>query len=90
MQNNNSISLFFLILLIPSSLFALPEHGEIVTQRGTVDDAYYAGGGTIDINASISGDFVVAGSELFIGHHIKGELIAIARRQLFRQFSAGA
>jgi len=77
------------MLLIPSSLFALPEHGEIVTQRGAVDDAYYAAGGKIDINASISGNLVVAGSGLFIGYHIKGDLSAIARRQLFITFSAG-
>jgi cytoskeletal protein CcmA (bactofilin family) len=76
-QKNNIISLsLFLMLLIPQSLFAMPESGEIVTQRGSVDDDYYAAGGTIDINALISGDVVVAGGELFIGHDIKGDVIA--------------
>jgi cytoskeletal protein CcmA (bactofilin family) len=76
-QKNNIICLaLFLMLLIPQSLFAMPESGEIVTQRGAVDDDYYAAGGTIDINALISGDVVVAGGELSIGHHIKGDVIA--------------
>ncbi len=65
-----------LMLLLPSSAFAMPESGEMVTQRGTVNDDYYAAGGTVDINALISGDVVVAGGELFIGHHIKGDVIA--------------
>ena len=74
-NNIISLSLIFLLLL-PSSLFAMPEYGEIVTQRGSVDDDYYAAGGNIDINALISGDAVIAGGELFIAHHIKGDVIA--------------
>ena len=65
-----------LMLFLPSSAFAMPESGEMVVQRGTVNDDYYAAGGTVDINALISGDVVVAGGELFIGHHIKGDVIA--------------
>ena len=65
-----------LIFLSTFSAFAMPASGEIVTQRGTLNDDYYAAGGTVDINALISGDVVVAGGELFIGHHIKGDVIA--------------
>ena len=54
----------------------MPESGEAVTRRGTVNDDYYATGGTVDFNAVFSGDVVVAGGELFIGHHIKGDVIA--------------
>ncbi len=65
-----------LTLLLPTLSYAMPESGEMVTKRGSVDDDYYAAGGTIDINALISGDVVVAGGELFIGNHIKGDVIA--------------
>lgn len=64
-----------LMLLFPLLCSAMPESAEIVTKRGTVDDDFYAAGGTVDINAVIVGDVVVAGGELFIGHHIKGDVI---------------
>lgn len=76
-QKNNIISLSLVFMLLSSvSLFAMPEAGEVVVQRGTVDDDYYAAGGTVDINALVSGDVVVAGGELFVAHHIKGDVIA--------------
>lgn len=66
-------SLFVFMLLYPLLAIPVPSTGETVTQRGTVDDDYYAAGGTVDLNAIINGDAVVAGGELFIGHHIKGD-----------------
>ena len=65
-----------LMLFFPFLSLSMPESGEMVTKRGTVDDDFYAAGGTVDINALISGDVVVAGGELFIGHNIKGDVIA--------------
>ena len=56
--------------------FSIPESGEMVTRLGTVNDDYYAAGGSVDINTVISGDIVLAGGELIIGHHIKGDVIA--------------
>lgn len=64
-----------LILIFPLLSSAVPESAETVMQRGTVDDDYYAAGGTVDINAVISGDVVIAGGELFIGDNIKGDVI---------------
>jgi cytoskeletal protein CcmA (bactofilin family) len=76
--NKNMITTLSLVLtlLFPILSYAMPESGEMVTKRGSVDDDYYAAGGTIDINALISGDVVVAGGELFIGNNIKGDVIA--------------
>ena len=64
-----------LMLISPLLCFALPESGETVTKRGTVDDDYYAAGGIVDVDAVISGDSVIAGGELFIGHQILGDVI---------------
>lgn len=76
-QNNIITSLsLVLLLLFPFLSFSMPESGDTVTRRGTVDDDYYAAGGTVDINAVFSGDIVVAGGDLFIGHDIKGDVIA--------------
>ena len=62
-SKNNKIKYLALLLMlfIPLSAFAMPESGETVTKRGAVNDDYYAAGGTVDINAIISGDVVVAG-----------------------------
>lgn len=64
-----------LVLFFPSSVISVPASGETVTQRDTVDDDFYAAGGTVDINAIIRGDVVVAGGDLIIGHHIEGDAI---------------
>ena len=45
--------------------------GERVTERGVIDDDYYAAGGSVDIDAEVNGDLVVAGGELKIGHRYR-------------------
>lgn len=70
-------ALFFgLILIFPFSSFSSTDSGEVVTKRGTVNDDYYAAGGTVNIDADIAGDVVVSGGELFIGHRIQADVIA--------------
>ena len=66
----------FLILTLtfPLLSFSMPQSGETVTQRGAVNDDFYAAGGTVDIDAIISGDVVAAGGDLFIANHIKGDV----------------
>ena len=64
------------MLAIPMTAFSMPESGEMVSKRGTIDDDFYAAGGTVDINAVVAGDVVAAGGDLFIGHHIEGDVIA--------------
>ena len=61
---------------LPLTVYAMPESGEMVSKRGTIDDDFYAAGGTVDINALVAGDVVAAGGDLFIGHHIEGDVIA--------------
>ena len=74
---NRFLALLLLFALgLPLSAFSMPESGEVVTKRGTVDDDFYAAGGTVDIDAVVAGDVVAAGGDLFIGHHIEGDVIA--------------
>ena len=74
---NKFLGLLLLFTLgLPLTAFSMPESGEVVTKRGTIDDDFYAAGGTVDINAVIAGDVVAAGGDLFIGHHIEGDVIA--------------
>ncbi len=65
-----------LLLSLPCATLAASAAGERVTERGTIDDDYYAAGGVVDIDADINGDVVVAGGELLIGHRVAGDLIA--------------
>jgi cytoskeletal protein CcmA (bactofilin family) len=68
--------LFVCMLAIPMTALSMPESGEMVSKRGTIDDDFYAAGGTVDINAVVAGDVVTAGGDLYIGHHIEGDVIA--------------
>ena len=69
--------LFTLITLtIPLTAISMPESGETVSKRGSIEDDFYAAGGTVDINAVVAGDVVAAGGDLFIGHRIEGDVIA--------------
>lgn len=68
-----SLSLMF---IFPFPCFSSPDTGETVTRLGIVNDDYYAAGGTVKIDADISGDVVVSGGDLFIGHRIQGDVVA--------------
>lgn len=65
-----------LLLGLPFSSFAMTDAGETVTQRGSVNDDYYAAGSKVDVDADIAGDLVVAGGDLFIGNRIQADVIA--------------
>ena len=67
---------FGLMLILPFASFSSSDTGETVIQHGTVNDDYYAAGGTVNIDADVVGDLVVSGGELFIGHRIQGDLMA--------------
>jgi len=64
------------MLIFPLPSIAAAEADETVTKRGTVNDDYYAAGGTVDIDANIAGDVTVSGGELFIGKKIQGDVMA--------------
>ena len=76
-NRKNLITILSLVFILVFSLpgLAMPESAETVMKRGNINDDFYAAGGTVDINAVITGDVVAAGGELFIGHHIKGDVI---------------
>jgi len=65
-----------LMLMVTFPCFSTSETAETVTKRGTVNDDYYAAGGTVNIDADIAGDLVVSGGELFIGHRVQGDVMA--------------
>jgi len=65
-----------LILLVAFPCFATSETDETVSRYGTVNDDFYAAGGTVNIDANIIGDLVISGGELFIGNRVQGDVIA--------------
>ena len=65
-----------LLLVFSFPSFAITDTGETVTQRGTVDDDYYAAGSRVDVDADIAGDLVVAGGDLFIGNRVQADVMA--------------
>jgi cytoskeletal protein CcmA (bactofilin family) len=65
-----------LLLGLSVTSFAMTDAGETVTQRGTVDDDYYAAGSRVDVDADIAGDLVVAGGDLFIGKRVQADVMA--------------
>jgi len=50
--------------------------GERISERGSIDDDYYAAAGVVDIDADVDGDLIIAGGELLIGHKVAGDVIA--------------
>jgi hypothetical protein len=71
-----SALLLGLILAFPIASYPSADVDETVTKRGSVDDDYYAAGGTVYIDFRVAGDVIAAGGELFIGHRIEGDLMA--------------
>ena len=60
------IILFGLMLGFPLVAFSAPEAGKTVTKTGTINDDYYAAGGTVNIDADIVGDVVAAGGRYLL------------------------
>lgn len=77
-KRKNVIKALFLglMLIFAFSSFSASDTGETVTKRGTVNDDYYAAGGTVNIDADIAGDAVVSGGDMFIGRRIQGDVMA--------------
>ena len=61
--------------LAPSAAAGM-QAGERISERGPIDDDYYAAGAVVDIDAAVDGDLVIAGGELLIGHRVVGDVIA--------------
>ena len=77
------LSLGFLLgLSFPSD--AMTDAGETVTQRGTVNDDYYAAGSKVDIDADIAGDLVAAGGDLLIGKRVQADVMAAGGTVILR------
>ncbi len=76
--------LLVLVLIFPHAGLADFDADESISKRGSINDDYYAAGGTIDIDAEIIGDAIIAGGELFIGHHIHGDLLAAGGQLILR------
>ncbi|TNF88317.1 MAG: hypothetical protein JSU67_00805 [Gammaproteobacteria bacterium] len=65
-----------LILAFAPAVAADMVAGNRITERGPIDDDYYAAGGIIDIDAEINGDLIAAGGNLTIGRSVAGDIIA--------------
>ena len=74
----NLLPAFFsaLMLVVPVSLFAAPETGEIISKQGVVSDDFYALAGTVNMDADVAGDVIVTGGDLRIEHRIQGDVMA--------------
>lgn len=70
-------TLFFIVLgLIAAPMLALAaqDAGDSVSRRGTVNDDYYAAGGTVNVDADVKGDVIVAGGTVSVGHRISEDV----------------
>lgn len=77
MRYPHIIPVFLLALLfLPVPPVVAQDTGDTVTRRGTVDDDYYAAGGTVDIHADIKGDVMAAGGTVTIGQRVSGDVMA--------------
>jgi len=65
-----------LMLMVTFPCLSITEKAETVSKRGTVNDDFYAAGGTVNIDANIAGDLVISGGELFVGHRVQGDAMA--------------
>ena len=68
---------FVLIFIFPCASFSASDIGETVIKRGTVNDDYYVASDSVNIDAEVAGDAVVAGGDLFIGRRIQGDIMAV-------------
>ena len=70
------ILLACLLLALAPIATAGMQAGEHISERGSIDDDYYAAAGVVDIDAVVDGDLIIAGGELLIGHKVAGDIIA--------------
>ncbi len=87
MKSGNNLfncMIFSLLLIAPAASFANSDAAETIIKQGSIDDDYYAAGGSVIIDAEVNGDLVVAGGELTIGHHIEADLMAVGGSIIIR------
>ena len=53
----------------------LQDSGDVVDRRGSVNDDYYAAGGTVTIDADVKGDVTAAGGTLVIGNRVRQDVM---------------
>lgn len=66
----------FAILSISFIGAATQDSGDIVDRRGTLNDDYYAAGGTVTVDADVNGDVMAAGGTVVIGNHVRQDVMA--------------
>jgi len=66
----------FAVLSISFIGAATQDSGEIVDRRGSVNDDYYAAGGTVTVDADVNGDVIVAGGTVVVGNRVRQDVMA--------------
>lgn len=74
-SKRTAIILIFSLITAPLIALAAQDAGESVSRRGTVNDDYYAAGGTVNVDAEIKGDVVIAGGTLTVANRISQDAI---------------
>ncbi len=69
--------ILLLFLLVPAIAFALDfEAGEEITSSVTINDDYYAIGGTIRMESDVNGDLILGGGRILVDSVISQDLMA--------------
>lgn len=76
MEKLRAPALFIFAILCISLVGAtIQEGGDIVDRRGTVNDDYYAAGGTVTIDADVRGDVIAAGGTVLVGNRVQQDVM---------------
>ncbi|MDX5151010.1 MAG: polymer-forming cytoskeletal protein [Acidiferrobacterales bacterium] len=76
MEKLRAPALFVLAILCISLVGAtIQQGGDIVDRRGTVNDDYYAAGGTVTIDADVRGDVIAAGGTVVVGNRVQQDVM---------------
>ena len=68
--------LFILALLSVALIGATTQDsGDIVDRRGSLNDDYYAAGGTVTIDARVNGDVIAAGGTVVVGNRVQQDVM---------------
>jgi len=66
--------LLFTLITAPLLALAAQDAGENVSRSGTINDDYYAAGGTVNIDADIKGDAIVAGGTVTVTNRVSEDV----------------
>jgi len=76
MEKLRAPGLFVLAILCISLIGATTQDsGDIVDRRGSVNDDYYAAGGTVTIDADVNGDVMAAGGTVVVGNRVRQDVM---------------